>query len=1453
MDHYPQISPKRARARRMLPRKQKYVKRLKTTKNTPKANNVNIGVGSSLFPFSTTTPTYTPNASSLRKPLADITTSINSRKTVEQVVAEGDMLSAMFGGSLPRPSYHGFRNPKTCLNIQDVRTNLMDRFATHDNEEFPENYVQPKRGRGRPKKIQIDTNYTIYPQGHVETGSSSTVNSTPQSQHVLAPRRGRPPKSFGLPTFTVKPTLEDQTSVLLETSNKQNINEITSTMHLAQQSRQSQLPPTSPIFRTTTFTTHLNDGQIVDSDEDFSTDDDNISGSYSMPYPSNEYYDIGDPLFECRYCFALMWYQERMEKHKHSVNPKYSMCCGNGKVEISFLKTPPPVLNKLLFDHDSIISRKFKQQIRVYNIMFAFTSPGAKLDNKYNNGYGPPIVRIQGQSCHRIGSLLPPEGQKPKFAQLYIYDTENEVENIMDGLRDRTNIDPEIVQQLSSMLYEHNTHAKSFQMAKERINIDNIHNLKLRLISDRKTDGRIYNQPTVSEVAALIVGDVDTAEERDIIMEKRSGKLKRIDEFHASYLAFQYLLIFTYGEDGYRPDVAHRDLEIFDENKRNRLTIREWLAFRIQSRSNEAKTLLSSRRLFQQFLVDGYTMMESERLTWLRNNQSKLRVSKYNNLNEQGDESAALGSSTGKRVALPSSYIGSRRFMDQLYYDGMAIYSKVGFPDLFITFTCNPNWPEIKRVLGPLHLKPQDRPDIISRVFKLKFDELLSDLTKKGILGKVLAYMYTIEFQKRGLPHAHILIFLHPSNKYPAPSDIDRIISAEIPDPVLEPRLYDLVKTHMVHGPCGLANQNSQCMKDGKCSKYYPKKFQSTTVVDQDGYPIYRRRDNGNTIDKNGIILHNGHVVPHNPNLLLKYGAQINMEWCNQSTSIKYLFKYINKGSDRISPVIVPSDSTNRRGDKNIDEIKQYLDCRYVSPSEACWRIFSYSIHGRKPVVERLFFHLEGEHSIYYRDYEQIGDVLIKPSVTEFMFTAWFEANNKYEEARLLTYGQFVSKFVYVKKSRTWKPRQRGYTIGRLMWVLQCTGELYYLRMMLTAKKGPISYDDIKNIDGFQHKTFRDACFAMGFLQDDREFIEAIKEAHLWGSGQFLRKLFVTMLLSASMDRPEHVWSKTWHYLSDGVLYDQRRLAKNPGLILTDEEIKQLTLMEIESLLQNNRRTLKDFKTMPYPDDYVIDTLGNRLVYEERQYDVVAQAALHQKLFSSLTGENSAVTCKTFMWNTLSDAIHSKECIVLNVASSRIASLLLPGGRTTHSKFKIHVPTIETSICNIDKKDELAQLLRLTDLIIWDEAPMANKFCFEALDKSLKDIMSQTNNGSNAIFGGKVIVFGVLKLTKNMRLRSGNSASSIEEVEHFSNWILQIGDGKVEEPNDGYTEIEIPPEFLISDFNDPIEAIVSSTYPNLVDNYKDSHFLQSRAILASTIEVVDEINDYVTQLIPGNF
>ncbi|KAI5427404.1 hypothetical protein KIW84_032719 [Lathyrus oleraceus] len=225
--------------------------------------------------------------------------------------------------------------------------------------------------------------------------------------------------------------------------------------------------------------------------------------------------------------------------------------------------------------------------------------------------------------------------------------------------------------------------------------------------------------------------------------------------------------------------------------------------------------------------------------------------------------------------------------------------------------------------------------------------------------------------------------------KYPTPSDIDRIISAEIPDQDINEELYNLVKTHMIHGPCGFANRSSPCMKDGKCSKYFPKQFQPETIVDQDGFPVYRRRDNGHTVLKNGIQVDNWNVVPYNAKLLTK-----------------------------ITAAIVPNDDGTSNQSQNIDEIKQYIDRRYVSPSEASWRIFSFPIHGRKPTVERLYFHCEGQSSVYYTDFDRINTVLEKPSVTESMFTSWFEANCKYPEAQNLTYSKFVSKFVYVKRKK---------------------------------------------------------------------------------------------------------------------------------------------------------------------------------------------------------------------------------------------------------------------------------------------------------------------------------------------------------------------------------------------------------------------------------------------------
>lgn len=152
-----------------------------------------------------------------------------------------------------------------------------------------------------------------------------------------------------------------------------------------------------------------------------------------------------------------------------------------------------------------------------------------------------------------------------------------------------------------------------------------------------------------------------------------------------------------------------------------------------------------------------------------------------------------------------SNFIGGPRHLQQVYQDGMAIVRKLGKADLFITFTCNPKWPEITEHLLPGQ-SAKDRPDIVARVFELRLKRLLKQLVKDNVLGEVLAHLVTIEWQKRGLPHAHILLILKALHRLRTVDDYDSVISAEIPDPVENPYLHSLVMKHMVHGPCG--NQN---------------------------------------------------------------------------------------------------------------------------------------------------------------------------------------------------------------------------------------------------------------------------------------------------------------------------------------------------------------------------------------------------------------------------------------------------------------------------------------------------------------------------------------------------------------------------------------------------------------------------------------------------------------------
>ncbi|XP_065318558.1 uncharacterized protein LOC135926563 [Gordionus sp. m RMFG-2023] len=370
-----------------------------------------------------------------------------------------------------------------------------------------------------------------------------------------------------------------------------------------------------------------------------------------------------------------------------------------------------------------------------------------------------------------------------------------------------------------------------------------------------------------------------------------------------------------------------------------------------------------------------------------------------------------------RAVILPSSFQGSPRNMQERYHDAMFIVLKYGKPYLFITFTCNPTWPEISENLFNGQT-PADRPDIVSRVFKIKLAAFLSDITKNNMFGKTLAYVYTIEFQKRGLPHAHLLFIISSEHKIDTAEAIDKFVCAEIPDRTNNSQLFNIVTRFMIHGPCGILNPRSPCMDNGVCTKNFPKDFINDTITNTNGYPLYKRRDVGSILIS-GKPVDNRFVIPYNTYLLLKYNAHINVEICTSVKSVKYIFKYAYKGYDCAN-----IDLNLESLPPKYDEIKSHLNTRYVSSCEAMWRLLEYPMHDRSHAIIRLALHMPFKQSVYFQQGDE-REAFKRANLHKTTLTAWFLLNQFYPYARQYLYIDIPYHYVFV--NYIWQKRKRGH------------------------------------------------------------------------------------------------------------------------------------------------------------------------------------------------------------------------------------------------------------------------------------------------------------------------------------------------------------------------------------------------------------------------------------------
>jgi hypothetical protein len=478
---------------------------------------------------------------------------------------------------------------------------------------------------------------------------------------------------------------------------------------------------------------------------------------------------------------------------------------------------------------------------------------------------------------------------------------------------------------------------------------------------------------------------------------------------------------------------------------------------------------------------------------------------------------------------------------------------------------------------------------------------------------------------------------------------------------------------------------------------------------------------------------------------------------------------------------------------------------------------------------------------------------------------------------------------VWNKKSYKWTKRQRGFAIGRMYYAHPSSGERFYIRLLLTVVKGAKGFEHLRTFEGTVHPTFKAACIAHGLLEDDSEWCQCLQEAKDMQMGAQLRQLFVTIMCDCAAAEPEMLWRDFKQYICDDLRYWIRTHSdiEEP----TDEHVEDYGLYLIDKLLSHTGRSLAEWQLMPRSTMDWSALIHNQLVHDEDIYDPIymAQKALEcianlnpdqrsafDRITSAVIDNTGGIfflhgpggTGKTYVYNTLCYHLRSLQKRVLCVASSGIAALLLQGGRTAHSTFKIPIPCHESSVCNINKDSNLAQRIRDTDLIIWDEAPMQHRHNMEAVDRTFKDLCNSDRpfGGCTIVFGGDfqqilpVIVKGgraqivgaclqrsylwrsitVLQLHQNMRLNT-----ALEAEADFAKWQQDVGQGR---HTDAKSIISLPNYFKCRE--NKVSSLIDCIYENIEMPHSAKYFAE-RTILSSLNADVDSINQEVLQRFPG--
>ena len=432
------------------------------------------------------------------------------------------------------------------------------------------------------------------------------------------------------------------------------------------------------------------------------------------------------------------------------------------------------------------------------------------------------------------------------------------------------------------------------------------------------------------------------------------------------------------------------------------------------------------------------------------------------------------------------------------------------------------------------------------------------------------------------------------------------------------------------------------------------------------------------------------------------------------------------------------------------DEIQNYIQARYLSVSEATWRTFGFHINHWEPSVSTLTVHLSGYDHIVFE--EGSAEAALSSTVSDLDRYLHRPQDTIFDE---VTYCEYFEQYMVSDStprtcSRSWRDqvpghemyvyrRLRGEKICRMNILYPSCGEVFYLKLLLLHTT-PKSFVTARTVDGTVHETFQAAAQALGLLEDELCFTEAVESGY---SPVQLRCLLVTLavdglpvqqllennrdhLMADYADRPSTPVVRAWNQCLQDIAIRLEKLGRSMSDFGLPEPVRELT--EVNRELQRwDHESCQQF----------VDAHLPLLTPDEQQpiFETILDAVHNQRpLLMYVDGKSGRG--KTLLMKVITAALRAEGKIVLCTATTGFAALNHEGGRTVHSMYKIPVTDInEAPQCNVTASSQRGELLKTAALHIWDEFSMCHRSVFEAVNRCLCDLMQ-----TSVPCGGRVFV-----------------------------------------------------------------------------------------------------------------